>query len=1243
MAYARLLAIVAFSAMIFTLFAVLNYDSFTSSASVPNGIITPEETQAEILRQLAELDPWSLEATTLRGRLAKVRRKAGRSVPAENPGELLAAFAALKTTAEGTTYPTGYQQSEFEKAVEKRSSSSNLSAGEILPWVERGPGNVSGRVRSIAIDPTDAAGNTWFAATVGGGVWKTTNAGGSWRNLTPEMTTYTAMTIAIAESNPDVMYVGTGMGYGRVADITGSGVWKSTDHGETWFQLQSTANGQVLSGINRLIVDPQDENTVLLCSNNSFAHLFANEGDPTRKSGIFRSIDGGESWRQVFDPDGVLPGNTDNRVQQIIATPGNFNVQYAAVNEVGVLKSTDAGVTWRVVANNFALPSDIGNPTGGWSGLSGISVRTELAIAPTDVNRLYAAVERPRGVADLYMSTDAGESWVIVEDADNDPNWFNAFGTSGAVPGAYTAGWFDNTLTVSPYDENDVILGGVNMYRATINLGARSRTTVPIAWNFANTQGIPYAHADHHYLLTIPVDPASKTYRIINANDGGVAHSTDAGVTWTQLTGMGTTQFYGVDKKPGQNVYVGGMQDNGTWYSPANPSALSPWTFATGGDGFEAVWHYQDTNKILVTQQYGSVLRSTDAGTSWSAISAARVGGGQFITKLATSKADPEIVYTIGPGGVNRSDDFGLTWTFTPIANNWIGYRPFSDITASIADPYTVWISSKLTVDRATNTNGGVHVSRDGALSFTDVTANLPLGLTEPSAVETHPTDPATAYLLFATPGSSKILRTEDYGNSWQDLTGFANGDGSSTNGFPDVGVFSLLVMPYNTDIVWAGTEIGLFESTDGGNTWQYADNGFPKVTAFEMKIMDGQVVVATYGRGIWTVDLPELVNYRPPVVVLVPRIEKIGNDPLGGVNIVLDLRSSYDSAVVTVDGTVIAQVAGSSNPEKTTVHYDTPDERWIGLNVTAWKDGRAFLTPVKSAISFPTTPQLSFASAFQQAADRTQFLMNNFSVTTPAGFGNSGLHTSHPYPANNVQLIALLKSPIIVAENRQNATLEFDEVVLVEEGVGAWPNPNFFDYCIVEGTKDGCTWVPLTVGYDSRANASWSAAFQSGLQGTGNSTAVGNESLYARRIINLHDGFAPGDVVLLRWRLESDQAATAWGWAIDNITIQLIPFSVDEVQRTENIAVLSKGPNPFRSAIHVAYQLGRAETVQAEVFDVSGRKVSVLVHGKQEAGVHALRWDGRGNSGEKLSAGIYVIQLSTPYESQMIKVVFTP
>ena len=256
------------------------------------------------------------------------------------------------------------------------------------------------------------------------------------------------------------------------------------------------------------------------------------------------------------------------------------------------------------------------------------------------------------------MTKNAGASWVLVNDTGNDPNWFNAFSQSGAV-GAYTAGWFDNTIAVHPFNENVVFVGGVNMFRFDVNSANNTRVSTQIS-NWLINIGLPVVHSDQHDLKMIPVNESAGTFRIVNANDGGVAHSPDGGVSWTQIRGQNTSQFYAVDKKPKEDVYIGGMQDNNTYHSGQNPGPNSQWIRDIGGDGFEAVWNKRDPNLVLASSQNGGYSRSTDGANTWTAIPAARASFSPFISKIAGSLIDPDLVFTIGFAGVNRSDDFGV-------------------------------------------------------------------------------------------------------------------------------------------------------------------------------------------------------------------------------------------------------------------------------------------------------------------------------------------------------------------------------------------------------------------------------------------------------------------------------------------------------------------------------------------------------------------------------------------------------
>lgn len=848
-------------------------------------------------------------------------------------------------------------------------------------------------------------------------------------------------------------------------------------------------------------------------------------------------------------------------------------------------------MTWQVSANNFALPSDIGNPTGGGFGLAGISVRTEIAMAPTDTARIYAAVERPRGVADLYMTKDAGVNWVLVNDTGNDPNWFNSFGASGAT-GAYTAGWFDNTIAVHPFDKNVVFVGGVNIYRLAIDDINNVRSSQLSAF-WLGGFGIPSVHADHHDLQMIP-DNGNGTFRTVNANDGGLSVSSDGGVNWTRITGQNSTQFYAVDKKPGEDVYIGGTQDNSTWHSGANPDPNSQWVFDFGGDGFEVAWNASDPNVVIGSSQFGGYNRSTDAGATWTAIPDANAGFAPFISKIGYSHADPDQVFTVGFNGVARSDDFGASWEINSVTGNWLGYRPFDNVEVSNADPRVVWISSRLDIDPPIGRSGGIHVSRDGGLSFTEISANFPASVIESSGIATHPFEPGIAYFLFSAPGRPKILKTTDFGQTFEDVSGFG-GSGSSTRGFPDVATFSLIVMPFDTDILWAGTEIGLFISEDGGATWALTDNGFPTVSIFEMKIRDNQVVVATYGRGIWSVELPELENYSPPVVTLAPRLRPLVQDFSidGTVFVNLDLRSAYDSTKVFRDGVVVAEIGGNEAPFDTSFGFIPTQNAPITMSAVSYKDGEVYKSSTRIFQAVALSEAVASLSVDFNSGQFTDFLSNGFTITTPTGFQDAALHSPHPYP-NGAEQIFTITAPVIMS----TGTISFDEVVIVEPGIAGVTNhtdPNFFDFCVVEGSTDGINWVALAPGYDSRDDANWLATFSAG--------GVGLPALFKPRNITIPQGlFEQGENVFIRFRLFADPGLAGWGWAIDNLAIQTDATSVasdDLVPRTFSLA--QNYPNPFNPTTTINYTLPSASEVKITIYNVKGQRVRTLVNSKEQ------------------------------------------
>ena len=372
----------------------------------------------------------------------------------------------------------------------------------------------------------------------------------------------------------------------------------------------------------------------------------------------------------------------------------------------------------------------------------------------------------------------------------------------------------------------------------------------------SNPSYAPEVHVDHHAIVPMPIDPISKEYWILNANDGGVALSTDKGWTYTELdhpgSGYNTTQFYGVSKKPGSPNYAGGAQDNGSWVSPLDPDASKGWGKATGGDGFATVWHATDPNRMLVTAQ-GTIYRSDDGGQTISDFES--LGNVDFVVPLSTSDNAPDNVYSTTLSGVVRTQDFGETWTLVRLPNPAWGSGN-GKVSVSIADPDIVWAGKRMDVSNGTK----LFVSDDRGESFS--TVPYPSVPRPPNTqifdLATHPTESHTAYVLFSRFGHAKVLQTRDLGQTWTDLSGF-DSSGVSSRGFPDVAIYDLLVMPHDTKVLWAGTEIGLFQSTDNGRNWHYAANGLPAVSVWEMKIRDNEAILATHGRGVWTVPLGEV------------------------------------------------------------------------------------------------------------------------------------------------------------------------------------------------------------------------------------------------------------------------------------------------------------------------------------------------------------------------------------------------
>lgn len=1129
-------------------------------------------------RYQKHVHPDSPKGRLLAEKIHKIERRQAGYVKPDSPDEFVRILNEMKTPdgMESPQYPLDYRI----KALKKAHADQPGGFTENLPWIQRGPANVSGRARGLIVDPLDPSGDTWFVGSVGGGIWKTTNAGTDWIDLTPDFPSLAVSSIAICDSFPDIMYAGTGESMFSVDVINGVGLLKSTDHGETWEQLTSTTTDPRFNNTARIIVDPGNPDVVIAATTSGRFRQ-----STTNSSNIFKSTDGGNNWTDVYSETDIGSFGRVKRVLQVIATPGNFDVQYAGVDEKGVLKSTDAGDSW------FFTNSGVTNTAG----------RFELAISTINTDKIFASAEGGSGTSNLYVSTDAGSSWTRTIESGG-PSWLG------------NQGWYDNTIVVDPNNDNIVYVGGVRLWQITINANGQNRSTTQLSTG--------PVHVDHHNLVII--NNSNGTFRILNANDGGIGVSANGSSNWSKPTrGMNTSQFYGVDKKPGASAYVGGMQDNGTWRSPDNTTADTDWFFQIGGDGYETSWHFNDPLKIIGGSQFNGIARSLDGGLSYSNATNGYSDSGPFITKIAKTNMMPDLLFITGSQGVWRSTNFGGFWSLTSIpSSTWGGVSSFMDIKISRANPNIVWAGSGMSASRK------IHVSTDQGLSFTAVD-NFPGAASGTiSGMSTHPWQDSTAYVLFSFAQEPKVLRTTDLGQSWEDLSGFAT-DTVSTNGFPDVAIYDLLVMPHTPDTLWAGTEIGLFESTDNGASWHKAENGLPNVSIWAMTHVEEEVVLATHGRGIWSVEIPGLSGGQ----TFNPLITELFQGTDGDLTIGINLRSAYDSTKVTIDGENIFQL-GATAITDTVIQHPISEEGSIEVQIASYKDGSEYTSVVKNIdVIVIVEPRTSYSTDLN--TPNNDFTGDGFSILSPTGFSDNAIHSSHPYPDANTAVYTLTV-PIIVKET--NAFLAYDDVAIIEPGDAGsvFGDFDFWDFVIVEGSLDGSNWTPLADGYDARWDSDWLSAY--------NAFTPGNESMYRHHELNLLDTFNPGDVIFIRFRLFADAFVTGWGWAIDNIEVQerigLVGIE-DNDGMPKSFALSQNYPNPFNPATNISYQLPKTSKVTIRVYNVLGQEVRTLVSGQQLPGQHTIVWDGKTNNGITAASGIYLYRMAADGFVQQRKMMF--
>ncbi|MBI4540854.1 MAG: glycosyl hydrolase [Gemmatimonadetes bacterium] len=796
--------------------------------------------------------------------------------------------------------PTGQARGQAARpeptSPASRPSEVPASALQALSWRSLGPYR-GGRSVAIAGDPQNRL--IFYLGSTGGGVWKTENGGYTWRNVSDGYFGSGSIgAIAVSQSNPEVVYVGTGEACIRGNISHGDGVYRSGDGGKSWTRVGLEATRQ----IGRIRVHPGDPDVVYVAA---LGHAWG----PNPERGVFRSADGGRTWEKVLFPNertGAIDLAMDPRDPQVLYAATWEARRYpwglrAAGPSSGLHKSTDGGRTWTELTRNRGLPE--GTNRG----------RIGIAVSPANAARLWAIIEAERDRSGVYRSDDAGVTWQLTSQRAE----------------LLQRPWYYHHIVADPKDPETVYVLNTSLWKSTDG----GRTYIRL----------PAPHGDIHDLWIDPRDPS----RMAESNDGGGTVSFDGGKTWSSIYNQPTAQFYHVttDNQFPYRVY-GNQQDNSTlsvpsrsdfgeigeqeWYTiggsedgytavrPDDPnivysgdhyyltrydhrtrqvSDISPWPEMYWGWGgrdlkYRFQWVYpvilspHDPNVLYVTSQF--VHKSTNEGRSWEIVSPDLTRADPKTLEPTPGWGDPE---DTGPSwGPIKRDNTGIEWYATVFA--------FDE---SPAQPGVLWAGSD---------DGLIHVSRDGGKRWESVTPKDLPEFTMISIIEPSPHDAAAAYVAATryklddlTP---YLYKTSDYGRTWNKIT-----NGIRENDFTRV----IREDPQRRGLLYAGTETGAYVSIDDGGRWQPLQLNLPLVPIHDMEVKGNELAIATHGRSFWILDGLHVLRQLTGEV-LASTVHLFQPEP------VVRFREGSVGAVARPGGTEAGSTAVGTNPPNGVVIY---------------------------------------------------------------------------------------------------------------------------------------------------------------------------------------------------------------------------------------------------------------------------------------------------------------------------------
>ena len=644
-------------------------------------------------------------------------------------------------------------------------------------WTSMGPfsvptnGGGAGRIGFVRFHPTTTS--TMWVGSPGGGLWKSTNSGSTWSTNTDNLSVIGVSDVLIDPTNTNIMYLATGDG--DAGDTRSVGVLKSTDGGTTWAATGLAWGVSQNYRIRKMLMHPSDPNTIFVATN----------------GGVYRSTNAAANWSQV----------SSVAAYDIEFKPGDPTIMYAA--GIGFYRSTNSGASFTQVTS--------GVPTS----------NNRLAIGVTNANTGYvyllAGKSSDSGFNGLYRSTDSGLSFATRSTSPNILGWQ----PTGSDAGGQS--WYDLSIAVSPTNAEEVITGGVNVWRST---NGGSTWTINGHWTGS---GAPYVHADIHALEFLP--GSSSTY--FAGCDGGIFKTTNNGTAWTDISSnLSIAQLYKLGMSAtNANLVVSGWQDNGT-----NRWNGTSWSRIYGGDGMECFIDPSNNSYMYAELYYGQFKRSADGGSTWTAIKPSGTTDGDWVTPWVMDPNNPQTLYA----------GFAQIWKSTNRGTSWVQLGSITGTTNFTSLAVAPSNSSVIYAGRPTQ----LWKTSDGGSTWTNISTGLPTSSASITYVTVHPTDPNRLWVTFSGYSSAnKVFTSTNGGSTWTNLS----------TGLPNLPVNCVVFEKDSPDRIYVGTDIGVYLRDNTVAGWQAYFTGLPNVIVQELEIYypTRKIRAATYGRGLWQSDLP--------------------------------------------------------------------------------------------------------------------------------------------------------------------------------------------------------------------------------------------------------------------------------------------------------------------------------------------------------------------------------------------------